>query len=132
MAGAWGRAAESQYGSVQQQMYAEMLHARAGLPQTSPYQMPPMQRKKRRRTPTALCIKDGRAFLRPFSDLPQELRAKSLAPEPSPYQPPNMSYPPLNPYASMMQQYNLQQQQVTIGQVSVVPSQMRLPTTKPS
>lgn len=80
----------------QQAMYAELLHGRGGSggqqqfasQQQFHHQFAPLQRKRRRRTPTALCIKDGRVFLRPFTDLPPHISAKSLPPpEPSPYQP---------------------------------------------
>merc|ERR1719204_478650 len=47
-----------------QSMYADLLHSR-GQQQFHPHQFAPMQRK--RRPPTALCIKDGRVFLRPFT-----------------------------------------------------------------
>ena len=79
----------------QQAMYAELLHGRGGSGQQQPFasqqfhhQFAPLQRKRRRRTPTALCIKDGRVFLRPFTDLPPHISTKSLPPpEQSPYQP---------------------------------------------
>ena len=80
----------------QQAMYAELLHGRGASggqqqfasQQQFHHQFAPLQRKRRRRTPTALCIKDGRVFLRPFTDLPPQISAKSLPPpEPSPYQP---------------------------------------------
>merc|ERR1719500_573835 len=76
----------------QQAMYAELLHGRGSGQQFSSqqfhHQFAPLQRKRRRRTPTALCIKDGRVFLRPFTDLPLHISAKSLPPpEQSPYQP---------------------------------------------
>jgi len=88
---------QAQYGlqQLQQQaMYAELLHGRGGQQQFH-HQFAPLQRKRRRRTPTALCIKDGRVFLRPFTDLPPHISAKSLPPppEPSPYQPPSMAMP---------------------------------------
>jgi len=79
----------------QQAMYAELLHGRGSSGQQQfgsqhqfHHQFAPLQRKRRRRTPTALCIKDGRVFLRPFTDLPPHISAKSLPPpEQSPYQP---------------------------------------------
>ena len=83
----------------QQAMYAELLHGRGGSSSQQfssqqqpfhPHQFAPsLSRKRRRRTPTALCIKDGRVFLRPFTDLPPHISTKSLPPptEQSPYQP---------------------------------------------
>merc|ERR1719239_1890012 len=82
----------------QQAMYAELLHGRSSSStgqqqfasqQFHPHQFAPsLPRKRRRRTPTALCLKDGRVFLRPFTDLPPHISAKSLPPpEQSPYQP---------------------------------------------
>ena len=72
----------------QQAMYAELLHGRGSGQQQFHQFAPSFQRKRRRRTPTALCIKDGRVFLRPFTDLPPHISAKSLSPpEQSPYQP---------------------------------------------
>ena len=79
----------------QQAMYAELLHGRGSSGQQQQFAsqqfhhpFAPLQRKRRRRTPTALCIKDGRVFLRPFTDLPPHISAKSLPPpEQSPYQP---------------------------------------------
>merc|ERR1719209_2339525 len=78
----------------QQAMYAELLHGRGSgqqqqfASQQFHHPFAPLQRKRRRRTPTALCIKDGRVFLRPFTDLPPHISAKSLPPpEQSPYQP---------------------------------------------
>jgi len=128
---------QQQQQQQQQQLYAEMLQSRTGL-QSQYRQFPPQQRKRRRRTPSAICIKDGRVFLRPFTDLPAAIQTKSLPPEPeitetpNPYQPPNLGHPSLyNPYNTMFQQLSQHQTQLTISQLSLR-QQQPIPPLRPA